>query len=58
MTGSQTETKSYHYVECKFCPPGHAEWSVIVDDDGDVVQLECKRCGGTGWERGLEASHV
>ena len=34
----------------------HAE--VIAGPNGEIRQIECKRCGGTGWERGQEANHV
>lgn len=49
---------SHHYVDCDNCGRHQNEWSVIVDEDGDVVQIECKRCGGTDWFRRQEASHV
>lgn len=52
------EQDAYHYVYCDYCGRKHSEWSVIVDEDGNVAQLECKTCGGTDWERGMEASHV
>lgn len=51
-----TETK--HYAKCDYCPRDVADWSVIVDETGTVVQLECRDCGGTGWVRGQEANHV
>lgn len=55
---ANTENESSHYVFCDYCGRHQNEWSVIVDADGDIVQFECKRCGGTGWERGQEANHV
>ena len=48
----------HHYVDCDYCGRHQNAWSVIVAENGDVVQIECKQCGGTGWERRQEANHV
>jgi len=39
------------YVQCENCGRGQTAWSVKVDGEGDVVAVECKRCGGSTWER-------
>lgn len=49
---------SHHYVICDYCPGEKADWSVIVGPDGEVERVECRHCGGTGWERFQEANHV
>lgn len=54
----QSEAETKHYAKCDYCPRDVADWSAIVDESGTVVQLECRDCGGTGWERGQEANHV
>ena len=53
-----TDGIDHHYVDCDYCGRHQNTWSVIVDESGDVVQIECKQCGGTGWERRQEANHV
>ena len=58
MSSEQSADKTKHYVECDYCGRDQADWSVIVDDSGTVVQLECGQCGGTEWVRGQEANHV
>jgi len=48
-----------YYARCKWCGTlDPSDWSVIVGSDGEIKQIECKKCGGTGWERGQEANHV
>jgi len=47
-----------HYVYCDYCGRHQTEWSVIVDAAKNVVQIECKACGGTTFEPGQEANHV
>lgn len=44
-----------HYADCDYCPHESNYWSVVVDEDGEIERLECEHCGGTGWERGMEA---
>jgi len=39
------------YIQCEHCGRGQTAWSVKVDDGGDAVAVECKRCGGSTWER-------
>lgn len=58
MASDSSPTATNHYVGCDYCPGDQADWSVIVDENGDVVQIECRRCGGTGWDRTQEANHV
>ena len=49
----------HHYVRCDYCNTREStEWSVIAGPNGEIRQIECKGCGGTGWERGQEANHV
>lgn len=54
MTNDSAEStrRSNHYVHCDHCGLHQADWSVIVGDDDQIKQIECKACGGTGWERG------
>jgi len=48
-----------HYARCKWCGTlDPTEWAVVVGPDGEIKEIECKTCGGTGWERGQEAEHV
>lgn len=56
--GNSSGDMEHHYLCCEFCGRDQTEWSAIVNRGGEVVQLECKRCGGTAWERAQEASHV
>lgn len=57
-SGTEQLNETKHYVHCDYCGRDQADWSVIVDESGECVQLECRRCGGTGWERGQEANHA
>lgn len=50
---------SEFYLRCAYCTdrlghdPGEG-FSVVVDEDDDVVRFECLRCGGSDVERGRE----
>jgi len=49
--GTSIRTNPGEYIQCDHCGRGQTDWSVKVDDNGELVAVECSRCGGSNWER-------
>lgn len=41
------ESVTEYYSHCDHCGIDQTGWSVVVDAEGNVVRMECTRCGGT-----------
>lgn len=53
MTSNTTShrTNPGEYIQCEYSGEGQTDWSVKVDEDGELIAVECSRCGGSNWRR-------